>query len=109
MSDLKLAGTIKEIMPVEKGTSKAGKSWTKQSFVLDTNAEFNNIVCFNLFGDKKIEAFSKFKVNQVVEVFFNVSSREYNGNYYHNLDAWKLEVIETGEQIAPEEEDDLGF
>ena len=32
-----------------------------------------------------------------VEVFFNISSREYNNRYYHNVDAWKINIFDPTE------------
>ena len=114
MSDLKIKGKIVKILEVEKGTSKAGKEWQKQNFVIDTGAKYKPEICFQLFGDEKIENFEKYnKLNQEVEVSFNVSSREYNGRYFHNLDAWM--VKSASEQTAPKkqesvtEDDDLPF
>lgn len=89
MSDLKVTGKITSILDVETGTSKAGKEWQKQSFVIDTEAKFNPEVCFSLFGEK-IDLLTDLKTGDEVEVSFNVSSREYNGKYYHNLDAWRI-------------------
>ena len=115
MSELKVKGQIVKILEVEKGTSKAGKEWQKQNFVIDTGSQYNPEVCFQLFGDEKIENLKKYnKVGQEVEVHFNVSSREYNGKYYHNLDAWKI-VKASQETVSPElnksdtETDDLQF
>ena len=34
MADLVVTGTIKEVTPVQSGTSKAGKEWQKQTFVV---------------------------------------------------------------------------
>ncbi len=91
MSELKITGKITSIADVENGTSKAGKDWQKQTFVIDTGEKFNNIICFQVFGADKCEALTKYnKVGDVVNVSFNVSSREYNGKYYHNLDAWMI-------------------
>jgi len=91
MSDLKIKGRITKVLEVEKGTSKAGKEWQKMNFVIDTGNQFNPEVCFQLFGSEKIENFKKYnKEGDEVEVDFNVSSREYNGKYFHNLDAWKV-------------------
>ena len=50
-------------------------------------------MCFGVFGDEKIDMLSKFNPGAEVEVAFNVSSREYNGKYYHNIDAWKIDPI----------------
>ena len=54
-----------------------------------------------------------------VEVSFNLSSKEFNGRYFHNIDAWRIENLnstETNEtNDMPEfnapatEEDDLPF
>jgi hypothetical protein len=54
-----------------------------------------------------------------IEVSFNLSSREYNGKYYHNIDAWRINkaaaaVVEDMPQaplnsLDAEEDDDLPF
>ena len=114
MSELKVKGKIVKILEVEKGTSKAGKEWKKQGFVIDTGAQYNPEVCFSLFGDEKVDMLRNFGEGQEVEVAFNVSSREYNGRYFHNLDAWKI-VKASEEKVSPElnksdvENDDLPF
>ncbi len=101
MSDLRVTGTIKAINQIDKGQSKAGKEWQKQTFVIDTGEKFNPEVCFQVFGAEKCENLTKYnKVGDNVEVCFNVSSREFNGKYYHNLDAWKVSKSE-GMTTAP--------
>ena len=55
-----------------------------------------------------------------IEVAFNLSSREYNGKYYHNIDAWKINrsaaavvdapmPTESFESTPGSDEDDLPF
>ena len=92
MSELKIKGKITKILNVESGTSKAWKDWKKQNFVIDTWKEYNPEVCFSMFGDDKLEILSKYKEGADVEVHFNVSSREFNGKYYHNLDCWRIDA-----------------
>jgi hypothetical protein len=87
---LTVNGKIVNILNVESGTSKAGKEWKKQSFVIDTGDQYNPNVCFSLFGDDKIAMVASYSVGQDVEVSFNLSSREFNGKWYHNIDAWKI-------------------
>jgi len=100
---LSVKGTIKQILPIESGTSKAGKDWKKQHFILDTGDQYNPNLCFSLFGDDKIQIISKFEPGQEVEVYFNLSSREYNGKWFHNVDAWKVEALsqEQANQSSP--------
>jgi hypothetical protein len=88
-------GTITKVIDVETGTSKAGKAWKKQSFVVDTGEAYNPEVCFSLFGDDKVDMLKQFAEGESVEVAFNVSSREFNGKYYHNIDAWKISKVGT--------------
>jgi len=91
MSSLSIVGKIVNILPIEAGTSKSGKEWQKMNFVIDTYAQYNPETCFNLFGGDKCGDFlSKYSIGDEIEVFFNVSSREFNGKYYHNIDAWKI-------------------
>jgi len=107
-----IKGRITKKLVIEKGESKAGKEWKKQSFVLDTGAQYNPEVCFSLFGEEKINLLNKFNEGQEVEVGFNVSSREFNGKYYHNLDAWKIDLISPSSpnlNSSDTEEDDLPF
>ena len=101
---MKITGTLKEVLQLQKGVSKTGKDWKKQSFVLDTGADFNNIICIDTFGDK-IEMMQNLKLGANIEVKLNVSSKEYNGRYYHNISAWDItlqdEVVE--EEVESEE------
>lgn len=117
---LSVKGRITNIIEVESGTSKAGKEWKKQSFVVDTGAQFNPLVCFSLFGEEKINMLRDFGNGQEVEVAFNVSSREFSGKWYHNIDAWKITGVGQGVPAgnaapapaiddAPAEDDDLPF
>lgn len=118
---LTVKGKIVSILEVESGTSKAGKEWKKQSFVIDTGAQFNPTVCFSLFGEDKLNMLRDFGPGQEVEVGFNVSSREFSGKWYHNLDAWKISGATAGSSAqgnnapaptidaAPAEDDDLPF
>jgi len=115
---LTVKGKITKILEVESGTSKAGKEWKKQTFVIDTGDQYNPEIAFSVFGDEKVEKLTKYnKVGDEVKVCFNASSREHNGRYYHNLDAWRIESNnQTGGQAStkqeepqPVAEDDLPF
>ena len=81
-------GTVKLIVPAETGTSKAGKEWTKQIIVIDTGADYNPDIAIQAFGDEKIKDLNKLSVGDSVLIKCNVSSREYNGRYFHNIDGY---------------------
>ena len=115
---LAITGKLVKALDVESGTSKAGKEWKKQSFLVDTGVQYNPEVCFQLFGEDKIEMLNHHNEGDQVEVSFNLSSREYNGRYFRNIDAWRIENQGAGSadiKAAPEfnapasEDDDLPF
>lgn len=113
---LAVKGKIQQILKPESGVSRAGKEWKKQEFVIETEEQFPRKVCFTLFGDKTalIEGLAS---GQEVEVSFNIESREYNGKWFHNINAWKIETAVNEnipepppefrmEDIPPEPSDD---
>lgn len=103
MSNLKVTGKITKVLDKQSGTSKDGKEWVKQLFLVDNNEKFNNIFCFEVFGQEKVDNFHKYnKVGDVVEVEFNVSTNEWQGKYFTSLQAWKIMKQKTDNvQDAP--------
>ncbi len=87
---LDVIGKIIQVMDPVRGTSKAGKDWVKQEFVLETQETYPKKICIGMMGDKTNEI-SKFRVEDVVKVHLNLESREYNGKWYTNVNAWKIE------------------
>jgi hypothetical protein len=110
---MKVTGKITKVLDTQKGTSAAGKDWQKLSFILETTEDYNNLYCFDVFGDEKVEQFLKYnKVGQEVDVSFNVQTNEYKGKYYTSLQSWKIFKAEAGEtalEVVQEEADDLPF
>jgi|TARA_B110000967_G_scaffold128632_1_gene131389 hypothetical protein len=110
----KITGTLVKVLEAEKGMTKAGKEWEKKSFVVKTVDKFPKEVCFTLFGEKTT-LIDSHKVGDSVGVHFNLSSREYNGKYYHNIDAWKIDASEAIAESLPDngyqtaKKDDLPF
>lgn len=100
---LEMTGKIAKVLDTQSGVSKAGKEWIKQSFVLDNGAKFNPEVSFNLFGQEKVDMLNGFNVGDEIEVAFNLSSREYNGNYYTSADVWKMQKNEMYDTVLKEE------
>lgn len=89
---LEITGKISKILDVQTGAKKDGSGdWEKQLFLVDTGMQYNNIYCFEIFGDQKVDNFKKFnKVGQEVTVEFNVNTSEWNGKFFTTLSAWKI-------------------
>jgi len=88
---MKVTGKIEKILETQTGTSKAGKEWKKTSFVVKTEDEYNNLYCFEIFGDEKVDKFLQYnEEGNMVDVDFNVKTNEWQGKYFTSLDAWKV-------------------
>lgn len=103
-NELTISGRIVSVLPLQQGTSKAGKPWQKQEYILDTGGQYPKKVCFSLFG----ESITKFplQVGQDVTVSIDIESREYNGKYYTEVRAWNVTYAsqqpQLGAQAAPQ-------
>lgn len=100
--EYEVKGTIKTILPVESGTSKAGKEWKKVNFILANNEGYEGreqIFCFQIFGGEKVDNFIKHnQEGESVKVKFNIRTNEFNNKYFTNLEAWRVESGEAVEQ-----------
>lgn len=87
---LSIKGRLVQLLPLQSGVSKAGNDWSKQEFILETVEEqFSRKICFTLFGDK-VSMLNGINVNDEVEVSFNIESREFNGRWFTNVNAWRI-------------------
>ena len=73
---LEVKGNLVKVLEMQSGTSKAGKGWVKQSFVVDTGAKFNPEICFNLFGQEKVDLLLEFSAGDEVEVLYECGRLE---------------------------------
>ena len=83
---LEVIGKLKKFIK-ESGTSQAGKEWSKQIAIVETDDKYNPIVAVSAFGEKA-EQMNKLQVGMTVAILCNVYSREYKGKYYHNIDGY---------------------
>lgn len=85
---MEIKGKLVKMLDLESGISKSGKEWQKQTVVIDSGDEFNNLTAVSAFGEDKIKNLNKLQVGMTVTILCNVYSREYNGKYYHNIDGY---------------------
>lgn len=97
MSELTISGRIDSVLPLQQGTSKAGNPWKKQGYVIDTGGQYPKKVCFSLFGDK-IDQFP-LQVGQDVTVSIGIESREFNGRWYTEVNAWNVTYASQQPQL----------
>ena len=97
---LELEGRIARKLNVQTGTSSRG-AWSKQEFIFEyQEGNFPTQVCMNVWGEDKVRDLDKYQVGDKVKVSFNLSSREYNGRWYTDVRAWRIEPAGEAAQYA---------
>jgi hypothetical protein len=102
-----MKGKVTLIGVPKEGVSESGKPYKKEMFVVKTDEKYPRVAAFTVFNGKC----NMPKVGDVVEVSYNVNSREHNGNYYTELIAWSVRIL-GAEEVKTQPQgnpDDLPF
>jgi len=95
---MNVIGKLIKKLDVESGISKTGKEWKKQSILVEqSGTDYNKEIVISFFGDK-IKSLRDIQEGSDVNISINLSSREYNGRYYHNIDGWF--IAKMGEETV---------
>lgn len=97
---MELKGTVVSVLPEQTGTSRAGKAWRKRDFIIETEGQYPKKICIGLFGDKVDKCPG---VGAKVTVAIDIESREYQGKWFTQVNAWdvKAEGSATAQAQAP--------
>ena len=92
---LEITGKLSQVLPIESGEGKNGP-WKKQYFIIEfMDGNYPKKLSVMLWGDKT-DLISNLQQGQEIKVAFNVESREYNGRWYTDVKAWKIEAQGSG-------------
>lgn len=75
--------------------------------IVETDGQFPKKICISVWGDKINE--DQLKVGNRLKIDFDVESREYNGRWYTDVKAWKIEVEGDAAPAANTTADDDPF
>lgn len=86
--DLSLDGKIADILEEQSGESRNGP-WRRRDFILEVDDRFPRKICISQWGDA-IDT-DAVAIGDTVKVYFNLQSREYNGRWYTDVRAWRID------------------
>ena len=86
---MEITGKLIQILPLQTGMGRNGE-WKKQEFILELEGTPPKKICFGCWNDHVI---SKLTEGSMLKVSFEIESREYNGKWYTNLRAWKVDEL----------------
>lgn len=93
---MEFEGTVYKILPLTKGTSARG-DWQRQDVVFEMNeGSFARKICVTFFN--KPDDVARLREGAAYNVSVNVESREYNGRWYTDVRAWR---VQPKQEAAP--------
>ena len=95
---MEITGKLIQVLNAQSINGKNGQL-TKQEFVIETGEKFKKNVCLTMWG-AVIDTFN-YQPGETITVSFDLSSREYNGKWYTEAKAWKVQAAEKKEEMIP--------
>ena len=118
---MEIKGKLSKVLEPQTGQGRNGE-WKRQEFIIELEGTYPRKVCLSGWGEKVNVESLKGQEGSVLNVHFDIESREYQGKWFTNLTAWKVDVVDGGEppvsmppmdvysaEEAPPENDDLPF
>ncbi len=85
--------TVHMLLPLVTGQSARGE-WKKQDVIFDLPGEFNRKLCVGFWNDRAVDA-AALRPGDRVALSVNVESREYNGRWYTEVRAWRMNRLDA--------------
>lgn len=88
------------------GEGKNGQ-WKRQEFIFETESQYPRKICVSVWGDRGIQDPNIMQIGNVLNVAFDLESREFNGRWYTDVRPWRITLPaaapapQTAYQAAP--------
>lgn len=87
-------------------TEKKTEKFSVRDFVIEvTDGQYPNFVKFQSTNDR-CSLIDGYNVGDTIKVHFDLRGREWQGKYFTNLNAWRIENPAQGAPGAPQAQDD---
>ncbi len=97
-------GKIIAILQPREGVSKSSNTpWKVQSYVIenhDQNSQYPRKMCFDVFGDDKIQQFN-IQMGEELNVSFDIDARQWQDRWFNSIRAWKVERVSAASAESP--------
>ena len=104
---MQITAKLVQLLPLQSGVSRNGE-WKKQDIIVETGDKFPKKLCISIWGDKINP--SQLNAGNTLTIDFDIESREFNGRWYTDIKAWKVESGDTANRAAsPQVPNDYSF
>ena len=97
---MNIIGKVNDLLPLQTGISKNGQ-WRKQDIIVETEGQYPKKVCISIWGDKINE--KQLVIGNNLDISYELESREFNGKWYTDVKAWKINLTEKTSEEKPAE------
>ena len=88
---MEITGKIIAVLEERSGVAASnGNSWRCGQYVLETTEQYPKKILFEVFGEDRIQSMN-IKTGEVLTVSFGIDAHEYNGKWYNQSRAWKVD------------------
>lgn len=91
-----MVGKLHKVFDVEAKSDR----FQAREFVVSTDGNYPQFIKFQLTQDR-CELIQNFEEGKDIKVFFDLRGREWQGKYFTNLNAWKLEQVAAETAAEP--------
>jgi single-strand DNA-binding protein len=91
MNNFQQTGKLIRVFEAEQRTG----SFTSREFVIEVAGQYPQFIKFQLVQDR-VDIVNAHKIDDQVTVHFDLRGREWQGKYFTNLQAWKVERAGDG-------------
>lgn len=88
---MEITGKVIAIVPEQRFNGRNGEV-VRYGFVIETSGQYPKKVAFNVLGEERWKQFN-IQLGMEVQVFFDISSREWQGKWFTQADAWRVSLI----------------
>ena len=99
-----MALEVEGVLHKKFDTESKTDTFQAREFVIKTDGTYPQFVKFQLVQDR-CSAIDPYNEGDNIKVSFDLRGREWNGKYFTNLNAWRIEKVESdaGHDFPPEE------
>lgn len=89
---MEISGRFLQAFELKSGTSKAGNGWKSQDFLIETDEKYPKKIVFTVFSH--VDMIEGVKAGDIVDVNFEIESREWNGKWFTQAKAIGVNKVE---------------
>ena len=81
-------------------SNRTGNEWKAKSYVIEVPGEYPRKMVFDVFGIERLQAFN-IQIGETLTVHFDIDAHEYNGRWFNDIRAFRIDRGEAAPAPAP--------